>query len=308
LDQAEGAARIREVTERGNALSPLARLELAEVTSEAVAAKTVADLLPFVSDGPVEAYLPAGTGAGWVGSDAETTGQLLIVLNRLGTHADLARRLSRWLTGQDGTAMRALWVANNRTVKSPGIGPVRLTVNGQPVGNDGVLPRNALVAWRNAVHIDRDNADEVFATVEAGVFVPSTAERSSGIRVLRRFETMNVAGQWAEVHGPISPAAPLRCTVVVWGDEFPDALRLQNPIPTGFEFLDSDGLIESRQEVRDGAVIEYLVNRGTPQVFRFYLRAESVGRVVALPAWAESLRRPNTRGQTDETTFEIIAR
>jgi hypothetical protein len=109
---------------------------------------------------------------------------------------------------------------------------------------------------------------------------------------------MNEAGIWTEVNGVVKPNEPVRCTVVVWGDDVSDALKVSEPIPAGFEFVDSDFTADALEEVRDGALVHYLMNSGTPTHFRYYLRAEADGSLIALPAVAEYLRRPATRGNS----------
>jgi uncharacterized protein YfaS (alpha-2-macroglobulin family) len=127
------------------------------------------------------------------------------------------------------------------------------------------------------------------------------------MRILRRWEAPTPFGTWAEVNpdgGPVSPSAPLRVTVLVWpSNEQTEAIRVTQPIPAGFEFVDSElglGNYHAREEVRDGAIIHYLSNPGDgrPLAFRYYLRAESEGRLVALPATGEVLRRPQIRGHS----------
>ena len=60
-------------------------------------------------------------------------------------------------------------------------------------------------------------------------------------------------------------------------------------------------------DVRDGAVVHYVRGSGLPITFRYYIRAESAGRVMALPAIAEVLRRPDERGHSDALRIEVQA-
>jgi hypothetical protein len=77
------------------------------------------------------------------------------------------------------------------------------------------------------------------------------------------------------------------------------------PIPAGFEFVDSEPIDGAREEVRDGAVIHYLLATGKPAYFRYYLRAESDGSVLSLPGLAEALRRPTVRGTAGVLRIEV---
>jgi len=97
----------------------------------------------------------------------------------------------------------------------------------------------------------------------------------------------------------------VRCTVVTWGDDLSDGVRVVEPIPAGFEYTESDYFQYGREEVRDGAVLHYILNNGTPQTFRYYLRAESEGKLIGLPATAEYLRRPSSRGQSAAERIEV---
>ena len=97
----------------------------------------------------------------------------------------------------------------------------------------------------------------------------------------------------------------MRCTVVIWGDDIPDALKVTEPLPAGFEFVDSEYTAQSREEVRDGAILHYQLNHGSPTFFRYYLRAESDGQLIALPAVAEFLRRPASRGNSSSNEIKV---
>jgi len=59
--------------------------------------------------------------------------------------------------------------------------------------------------------------------------------------------------------------------------------------------------------VRDGAVIHFVRGEGLPITFRYYLRAESSGKVTALPATAEVLRRPDERGNSDAQVLDVVS-
>jgi hypothetical protein len=94
--------------------------------------------------------------------------------------------------------------------------------------------------------------------------------------------------------------------MVTWGDDEEDAMRVIEPIPAGFEYLEDSSSAWGREEVRNGAVIHFLTNSALPQTFQYYLRPESAGRLIALPATAEYLRRPATRGQTPAATITVV--
>jgi hypothetical protein len=51
--------------------------------------------------------------------------------------------------------------------------------------------------------------------------------------------------------------------------------------------------------------VHYVRGNGLPLTFRYYLRAESAGRVTALPVTAEVLRRPDERGHSDSQRIEV---
>ena len=138
------------------------------------------------------------------------------------------------------------------------------------------------------------------------VIRPVATENISGIRVVRRYEVRNAAGTWTETTGNVMAGEPVRCTVVVWGDSVPDAIRVNEPLPAGFEYLDDDAMgTDARQEVRDGAVVHYVMAGGEPLVFRYYIRAESEGKLTALPAVAEVLRRPSNRGNSAPLSITV---
>jgi len=82
----------------------------------------------------------------------------------------------------------------------------------------------------------------------AQTYRPSLTESGRGVRVARRFETRNDAGVWTEVIGSVKPGEPVRTTVVVWGDDISDALKVAEPIPAGFEYVDSDFTAYPREE------------------------------------------------------------
>lgn len=160
------------------------------------------------------------------------------------------------------------------------------------------IPRELLKTGANAIVVRRTGEGEALYTLEARVYRPAPAESTEGVRVLRRFEVKNAGGTWVELDRAVRPGEPVRCTAVAWGDDIRDAVKVVEPLPAGFEFVDDESSAGGDQEVRDGAVVHYLTNSGLPQTFRYYLRAESEGTLVALPATAEYLRRPRMRGHS----------
>jgi uncharacterized protein YfaS (alpha-2-macroglobulin family) len=142
------------------------------------------------------------------------------------------------------------------------------------------------------------------------VFRPASLEYGGGIRVFRRYDAQNEGKAWDELKRAVRPGEPVRCTVVVWPGERADALRVVEPLPAGFEYIEDDSNYGSRgiSEVRDGAVVHYVRGSGLPITFRYYIRAESAGRVMALPAIAEVLRRPDERGHSDALRIEVQAK
>lgn len=311
---------VGEVLERGLNLSPFAKLRVAEALAASEPDKGrpyVDSVLKLVSDAPASAYVPVGFGIGWTASETETTAELLTVLNLLDEKPQLQSKLARrlaipvrglYVCPEDSAAIvRALSLYGKKHPDAKSIGHASVTINGHkyPLSHStveesaGVQIRDSILHGRlNTVQVSRDGDGEAFFTIEARTYQPNLNETTLGVRVARRFETRNEAGVWMEVTGAIKPNEPVRCTVVVWGDDIPDALRVTEPIPAGFEYVDSDFTAYSREEVRDGAVVHYLLNSGTPTYFRYYIRAESDGNLIALPATGEYLRRPSTRGHS----------
>jgi uncharacterized protein YfaS (alpha-2-macroglobulin family) len=163
-----------------------------------------------------------------------------------------------------------------------------------------------LHSGQNSIDFTRTGDGEAFFAVEAQTYRPSLAESIRGVRIARRFETRNRAGIWTEVARPIKVGSEVRCTVVVWGDDIPDAMKVMEPIPAGFEFIDDEeNQFDTNREERDGAMIHFFANSGAPIVFRYYLRAESEGSLIALPAVGKYLRRPGVRGNSSATDIVV---
>lgn len=331
VDQKLGAQMVDEVLSRGINLSPFAKLKLAGALfglGKIDPATAVLDeVLKDASEGPSSTYVPVGFGIGWTASEIETTAEALSVFQKAKIRPELQARLARWLASpgderwlnmdEQAAIAKSLSAYLAEHPDAPSLAHVEVSLNGveatvkpDKVGNAAVAegPRSAIKAGRNVVSIRRSGSGEAFYEIEARVYRPRPDENERGIRVLRRFEVRNDAGVWVELTGPIKPGEPVRCTTVVWGDSVEDAIKVVQPIPAGFEYVDQDSLDYSKQEVRDGAVINYVLAGGTPLRFRYYIRAESEGTLVALPATAEVIRRPSRRGQSSRALLEVRAK
>jgi len=317
-----------EVKERGQNLSPYARLRLAsgyaEVGKKEQANEVVDGVLKEASAGPADSYVPVGEGIGWSATDMEATDEAVWVLTKLDRDDEALAKYVRWVaspfdegwrsTDENAATVRALTAYTAVRPDATNLGDVEISVGGQTVkgvpakfGNmvSATIPRSALVSGQNSIKIHRTGSGGAFYIIDATVFRPRFEESVKGIRVLRRYEVKNGAGIWVELNRAVRPGEPVRCTVVTWGDDLSDGLRVTEPIPAGFEFVESEYYAYGREEVRDGAVLHYLLNNGAPQTFRYYLRAESEGKLIALPASAEYLRRPATRGQSAVERIEV---
>lgn len=340
--QSSGARLLSEVARRGTDLSPDALLVLAGVARANDAA--LQDLRPAFVIGPDTAYLPAGSRPGWRATTGETTARALLAALALpssGDASDLAAKLARYLarpddegddyrTTSDNAAVAVALLAYVRAHPDPATpGDIALAVNGTPVPVPNApaagankpftvaVPRGLLRSGDNTFTLRREGggAGEVFVFLSATLFRPALVESQSGMRILRRWEAPNAFGTWDEVPsdgtGTIKPSTPVRVTVVVWPDDKTDALRVTQPIPAGFEFVDSElgSAGAAREEIRDGAVAHYLraEGEGRPLTFRYYLRAESDGRLLALPATGEVLRRPHVRGNSSAQPLTVTA-
>jgi len=316
-----------EVQIRGIKISPFGKLRLAEALAKShpnEAQPLVESVLGLVSNGPATAYVPIGFGIGWAASETETTAELLTVLNVMHENRELQAKLARRLALPDESGYRssednatlvyALSLYGKEHPDAKSIGEASFSIDGKDFKlTHSTVDESASVEIRepvlhggtNDVEMERTGEGEAFYTVQVQSYRPTLAESIKGVRVSRRFEVMNEAGVWTEVNGPIKPSEPVRCTVVVWGDDISDALKVSEPIPAGFEYVDSDYTAYALQEVRDGALVHYLLNIGTPTYFRYYLRAEADGHLIALPAVAEYLRRPATHGNSAATEIVV---
>jgi uncharacterized protein YfaS (alpha-2-macroglobulin family) len=323
---ARGQQLLEEVQRRGTHLSPYARCLLAQAllqSGDRQAASAIAEeIARSAAIGPEVAYLPAGEYPGWAATAAETTAQGLILLTRLSQEPELQRKLAEWLArpeeersqDEEALATYALWGYSRMHPGPIQRGEVEVSVNGVPLEaprppEDQPLrvevPRPVLHDGANRVALRRAGEGEVFVRVEARCFRPAHGEADAGIRVLRRLEARNGLGIWEEVRAPLPPAVILRATVVVWPRDGADAIRVTEPIPAGAELIDSEAEACAREEVRDGAVVHYLRGAGQPVSFRYYLRPESGGSVIALPAVAEAVRRPAVRGTSAAAGLEV---
>ena len=321
--------RLAEVSRRAENLSPFARLTLAEafasIGQKASATQILDDVLKDANIGTDEASVPVGARDGWENSSADATSAALSLLLQLQTNRALQAKFARYLSNQANLGyqgrnaqthrLRALWKYDDAHPGAREIGALNVTLNGQSVKVPAavsykplniVLPRN----WKdgtNQLQIERDGAGEIFWNVEAQVYQPASVEVGKNVRVFRRYETQNAALTWRELDGPVKVGSAVRCTVVVWPDDRADALKVVEPIPAGFEYVDSDGNYgqSGETEVRDGAVVHYLHGNGLPVTFRYYLRSETTGRVTALPALAEVVQRPDARGSSDVMRFVV---
>jgi uncharacterized protein YfaS (alpha-2-macroglobulin family) len=317
---------LEEVHRRGTHLSPYAESLLARAYAKAGqkqwAQESLTQALANAAVGPRVAYLPAGERPGWSATSAETTAQALSALLALSQSPDLQAKLAQWLAEPEAEAW---WCQDDRAAavsalaaylrhrpQPARLGEVEIILNGTPLetATEAGKPVRAsaprsLLQDHNTLSLRRTGDGEALFSVEARVYRPADGAAANGITALRRYEAQSAAGLWDEVKGPVKPGDPLRCTVLVWPDDRPDWLRTVEPIPAGFEFVDSERGEDAREEVRDGAVIHFLRASGRPVSFRYYLRAESEATVTALPAQGEALRRPAVRGATGVLRLEV---
>ena len=326
----KGKDYVDEVLKRGTSLSPFARLRLAEGLSalgrKGEAAELVRGVLKDAPAGAVETFVPAGEGTEWNATDVETTAEALYVLSKLGVEPQTQTALARWLVGpdqawrsseEDAALVRGLAAYLAAHPEASRLGEASVEVNGTRVAlrpstvaesATARIPRELLKSGPNAIVVRRTGDGEAFYALDAQVYRPAAAESAAGVRVLRRVEVKNAGGTWVELDRPVRTGEPVRLTTVAWGDDVRDAVKVVEPIPAGFEFVEDEPGVEGYQEVRDGAVVHYLTNSGTPQTFRYYLRAESEGALVALPATAEYLRRPRMRGHSVSLRVVVVER
>jgi len=323
----QGGDYLERVHEKRTYLSSFAQLAVAEAYlkqhKDDWAKDTAGKLLESVAVGPDTAYIPAGEHPGWSASTVETTAQALILLTKLPIREELQPKLARWLAEESQTswlsshekalAAYALRCYIDKHPQPTDLGTLAVSVNGVNLGPVPVkgkaaqisVPAGMLKDSDNTITIQRDALGEVFYSIEARTFSRVTDESANEIRVLRRYEVQNTAGLWEEMKGNISTTNPIRCTVVVWPNDRPDIVRVTEPIPSGFEFVESGSSYYATEEVRDSAVIHYMFADKDPVFFRYYLRPESEGIFLALPASAEAIRRPTVRGNSEAMLFTV---
>ena len=319
-----------ECLSQGINMSPFARLRLVQgllvdqQASSADATKELESVLTLVSRGSGSSYLPVGEGIGWTASSVQSTALLLQVLVQTNLDPELQSELVQWLVSSDDAregsgeemaqVVEALGAYLKKHPENGRLGPVSITVDGveyqlKPSTVDDSASVNAynvpLHPGSNPVSITRTGDGVALYKLATDFFRPADNESHVGLRVARRFEVRNAAGIWTEVDRVIKPGEPVRVTISVWGDDIPDAVRVDEPLPAGFEFVDSDLNYRAREEVRDRAVVHYLANAGTPTVFRYYIRAEAGGKIVAPPASGQYLRRPLVLGHGATQPLEV---
>lgn len=322
----ESADFLAEVNRRATNLSPYAHLLLAQAYQATGhtdwARQALEKGLANAAVGPDSARVPVGEHPGWSASDIDATAQALTGLVLMGRKSELQVKLARsladpeedrWLCQNDAAAAaRALADYVAKHPQSTRLGSVELSVNSTSVPMQSkdqvtqvIVPRALLKNGENTFVLHRNGDGEVFFSIDATVFEPTTTESTSGVRVLRRLEVRNAAGVWVETTSAVKPAEPVRVTVLVWPSTRLDAIRVVEPVPAGFEYVSSDSSGSGREEVRDGAVIHFIRATDNPVTFRYYLRAESNGKVTALPFYAEGLRRPAVGGHTELLKLKV---
>lgn len=321
---------VSEVLRRGIKLSPYARLRLAEALAllgdKDQGSKLVDEVLADAIIGPSTARIPAGEGTGWQATDTETTAQGLLALHALGVHEDIQSKLAgdlaspseSWRPVEDQAAAAvALAVYGKDHPDASELGDVHLSLNGtalEPqashVSNSvgANVPRAALQS-SNSLRIERSSGGEAFYEVQTLTYRPDLETADVGLGVLRRIELKTPNGVWREFRPgeTIQAGDSIRATVLVWGRGQQQPTRVTEPIPAGFEYVEDERGLDCRQEVRDGAVVHYVMTTSEPIHFSYYLRSESAGKVIALPATAELLSSPDKRGQSGAQVLEIKA-
>ena len=326
-DKKAGLTMLNEVARRSENLSPYARLVLGEAFLNAGqrddARQIADDVLKDLVVGPDEAFLRVGERPGWTATTLDASSAALSLLVALNRNDATQTKLARFVSDGESYSslesqtvrLRALLGYAKTHPSARKLGAVTVSLNGQSVKVPAQIEGEPLQIsiprglWKdaNTLSIARDGGGEVFYSLETRVFVPSKFEVGAGVRVFRRYDAQNAGKAWDELKRPVVAGEPIRCTVVVWPSERADAMRVTEPIPSGFEFLEDDSQYgeSGEAEVRDGAVIHYVRGSGLPITFRYYIRAESGGKVTALPATAEVLRRPDERGNSDAQVLEV---
>ncbi|BCM91406.1 hypothetical protein IAD21_03278 [Abditibacteriota bacterium] len=327
-----GLRLLDEVLRRSENLSPYARLIVAQALFRAGrkddARQIADDVLKDVVVGPDEACLRVGERPGWTATTGDATAAALLLCAEMGRDSALQIKLARYLANDSNFSyssfeaqtvrLRALLAYAKAHPSARKLGTVHVSLNGQSVKVPTEIAGQPLQVaipkglWRdgdNTISVERNGGGEVFYSLETRVFIPSQFEFGGGVRVFRRYDAQNAGKAWDELKRPVVAGEPIRCTVVVWPSERADAMRVTEPLPAGFEYIEDDNDYgqSGEQEVRDGAIIHYVRGNGLPITFRYYIRAESAGKVTALPATAEVLRRPDERGNSDAQVLEVTS-
>jgi uncharacterized protein YfaS (alpha-2-macroglobulin family) len=316
-DKAAGWA--QEVDETKTPISPTAQLALAHallLTEKNEQARARVDRLTALVSKGTTTFLPVGQGVGWTGSELEANARLLELTAELHPGSQILDSLAEWVIdhasnymgpGDSGAVIRALHRYVTVKPSADKVGDLKITADGVniPVRRqpDGLWAEATLPAASAGKPVSIQGIDPnkpLRYVIESNAFRKADAESNVGVRTLFRWEVMNEAGAWEELNRPVRRNEPVRASAVVWGDSVTDAVKVVLPIPAGFEFVDQDRLGNARNEVRDGAVIYYtILSNGLPATFRFYLRAETDGKISVPAAMTEALRRPESRGNSD---------
>lgn len=326
LDGAPSAAAWAvEVNESTTPISPTAQLALAHalvLTGKPDQAKIrVERLIALVSRG-TQSFLPVGNGVGWTGSQLEANARLLDLLVELQPSSNLLDSLADWVIdhassymgpGDSGAVIRSLHRYNDARPSADKVGALKITADGvdvpvrqQPDGQwaEAILPASNA---GKPIFVQGINPNKPLRyVIEANAYRKAEVESKEGMRTLFRWEVLNEAGAWEELNRPVKRNEPIRASAIVWGDSVTDVVKVTLPIPAGFEFIDQDSLGNARHEVRDGAMIYYTVlSNGLPATFRYYLRAETDGKISVPAAMAQAIRRPDATGNSNSLFVTI---
>lgn len=321
---------LQDVLKRGINMSPYARLRLAlglEPKDKTTAGHIVEEIVGLANVSEGSAYVPVGEGVGWNASELQTAALLLQASIKTGVAGNMRHGLTQWILNPEpqqwasdedrSDIVRALVEAQSVTPFAKDLGAVNVSIAGAnvPVVKSTVsesvtakIPASMLKSGHESLAISRSGAGQAFYKIEGSYVRPSGEEHAEGVRVVRRFEVKNSAGIWEELQRPLVANEPIRVTVLIWGSGRPEAIRLTEPIPAGFEYVDEESSGYTRSDVRDSAVIHYVVTEGAPVFVRYYVRAESDGKFSALPATAELIRKPSVRGRSDKVVLEVRKR
>ncbi len=302
-----GGAEREEVVRRGQNLSPYARLRL--LGRGALSSLTR-------RSGSERASVAAGVRTGWRFSETQTSAEALFVQP---ADTSLAHGLAfpdqtlgrSWQERADQAAM-VVALARFKG-ESPGPAPsFSLLLEGKPL----VFDRNGRAHltlppgdMRETLTLEGKSSGVVYLSVRRP-HVAASASGSGPSRLLRRLERQDADGLWQEVSleadAQVAPGETLRLTTMVWPAEGVETMRLEQTLPAGFEFVESDLYVYQssgfvQEEVRDGRLIHYVQSEGRPLPIRCYFRAEAEGVFTLNPARAADLF-----GGSDETVAPPI--